>query len=42
MADRKLLEGIETEIQREVKDAVEFALKAPHPDSAEVTQHVYA
>jgi acetoin:2,6-dichlorophenolindophenol oxidoreductase subunit alpha len=42
MADRKLLEGMENDIQGEIKAAVDFALKAPHPDSAEVTQHVYA
>ena len=42
MADLKLLENIENEIQTEVTDAVEFALDAPHPDSEEVAQHVYA
>ena len=42
MADRKLLENIENEIQAEVKNAVEFALNASHPDGEEVAQHVYA
>jgi TPP-dependent pyruvate/acetoin dehydrogenase alpha subunit len=42
MADRKLLENIDNEIQAEVSDAVEFALNAPHPNTAEVAQHVYA
>jgi pyruvate dehydrogenase E1 component alpha subunit len=42
MADRKLLEGIDNEIQTQVKNAVEFALNAPHPNAAEVAQHVYA
>jgi TPP-dependent pyruvate/acetoin dehydrogenase alpha subunit len=42
MADRKLLENIENEIQTEVKEAVEFALNAPHPDIKEVAQHIYA
>jgi pyruvate dehydrogenase E1 component alpha subunit len=42
MADRKLLEKIENEIQGEVKDAVEFALNAPNPGPGEASQHVYA
>ena len=42
MANRKLLEQMETEIQSAIKAAVEFALNAPHPERSEVTQHVYA
>ena len=42
MADRRLLESIENEIQTEINTAVEFALNAPHPSAAEVAQDVYA
>jgi TPP-dependent pyruvate/acetoin dehydrogenase alpha subunit len=42
MADRKLLEQMENEIQGAVKGAVEFALNAANPERIEVTQHVYA
>ena len=42
MADGKLLETIENEIESEVKNAVQFALNAPNPERSEVTEHVYA
>jgi TPP-dependent pyruvate/acetoin dehydrogenase alpha subunit len=42
LADKKLLEKIENEVAVEIKNAVNFALNAPYPDSGEVKQHVYA
>ena len=42
LADDKALQAIETELSREVKSAVEFALDSKYPDSDEVDQHVYA
>jgi pyruvate dehydrogenase E1 component alpha subunit len=42
MADGKLLDQIEAEIATHIKEAVDFAIKAPYPDPNEVNQHVYA
>jgi pyruvate dehydrogenase E1 component alpha subunit len=42
LADRKLLDRIESEISAEIKTAVNFALNAPFPSVTEVDQHVYA
>jgi pyruvate dehydrogenase E1 component alpha subunit len=42
MADRKLLDQIENEIETHIKEAVDFALNAPYPELDEVDQHVYA
>jgi len=42
MADAKLLEGIEREVQQEIQTGLQFALDAPYPDPSEVDQHVYA
>jgi TPP-dependent pyruvate/acetoin dehydrogenase alpha subunit len=36
------LEQIQAEVQREVDEGVEFALKAPYPPESEVDQHVFA
>jgi len=42
LADAPIFEQIEKEIEKEVAEAVEFALNAPFPDVSEVDQHVYA
>ena len=42
LADPALFEKIEQDIQREVDEAVQFAIDAPYPDVSEVDQHVYA
>lgn len=42
MVDRRLLDQIADEIAAQVKQAVDFALNAPYPESIEVNQHVYA
>ena len=42
LADAKLLARIESEVGKEIKDAVSFALNAPYPAAEEVNQHVYA
>jgi pyruvate dehydrogenase E1 component alpha subunit len=42
LAEAAMFEQIEQEVEAEVKTGVEFALKAPYPDEAEVRQHVYA
>ncbi|HMQ32953.1 MAG TPA: thiamine pyrophosphate-dependent dehydrogenase E1 component subunit alpha [Chloroflexaceae bacterium] len=42
IADRPLLDRIEDEVRDTVKRGVEFALRAPFPDSSEVDKHVYA
>jgi pyruvate dehydrogenase E1 component alpha subunit len=42
LADTKLLARIESQISKEIKDAVNFALSAPYPPAAEVNLHVYA
>ena len=36
------LRAIEKEIDAEVSDAVEFALSAPEPDSADLTKFIWA
>ena len=41
-AEAALLDGIETEVQAEMKGAVEFAIAAPYPNPDEVNQDVYA
>ena len=38
----KELKNIEKEIDLEVNDAVEFALKAPEPDPSELTKYIWA
>jgi len=40
--DPARLERIEEEVVTEVRNGVDFALQAPYPDPAEVSQHVYA
>jgi TPP-dependent pyruvate/acetoin dehydrogenase alpha subunit len=42
LADGKALAAIESELSKEMKAAVEYALNAQYPESNEVTQHVYA
>ena len=42
LANGKLLQQIESEISKEIKDAANFALDAPYPPADEVNQHVYA
>jgi pyruvate dehydrogenase E1 component alpha subunit len=42
LANGKLLQQIESEISKEIKDAANFALDAPYPRADEVNQHVYA
>jgi pyruvate dehydrogenase E1 component alpha subunit len=42
LADQPIFTQIETEINREVEKAVQFALNAPYPDVSEVDHHVYA
>lgn len=41
IADAKLLEDIEQNVKIEAETALKFALEAPFPDPAEVTDHVY-
>lgn len=41
VASQKELDGLEAAVSSEVKTAVEFALKTPFPDPAEVNEHVY-
>jgi acetoin:2,6-dichlorophenolindophenol oxidoreductase subunit alpha len=41
-ADAGIFESIEKEARDEIQAAVDFALKAPYPDTSEVDQHVYA
>ena len=36
------LDKIESEVQTEIEDAVQFALDAPYPKPEEVKKHVYA
>lgn len=36
------LEALQREIARDMEEAVQFALRAPYPDAAEVDSHVYA
>jgi TPP-dependent pyruvate/acetoin dehydrogenase alpha subunit len=42
IADRALLEQVQSEVQAEMKAAVEFALAAPYPEPNEAGQDVYA
>jgi len=42
MADTLIFEQIESEIKKEVDEAVQFAINAPFPDVSEVDQDVYA
>ena len=42
LIDDAKLEQIESEVQSEVEDSVQFALDAPYPDPDEVDKHVYA
>jgi acetoin:2,6-dichlorophenolindophenol oxidoreductase subunit alpha len=42
MADEATLRKIESEIQKQIQAAVEFAVGASYPDLNEVDQHVYA
>ena len=42
LAEAAMFEQIEQEVEAEVKTGVEFGLKAPYPDEAEVRLHVYA
>jgi pyruvate dehydrogenase E1 component alpha subunit len=42
MADETILRKIESEIQKQIQTAVQFALEASYPDLREVDQHVYA
>ncbi|MCS5545038.1 MAG: thiamine pyrophosphate-dependent dehydrogenase E1 component subunit alpha [Gammaproteobacteria bacterium] len=42
LIDAPGLEQIESEVQSEVEDSVQFALDAPYPDLNEVDKHVYA
>ena len=42
LADDTILSQIESEVGKEVGDAVTFALNAPYPAESEVTEHVYA
>ncbi|MDH3444715.1 MAG: thiamine pyrophosphate-dependent dehydrogenase E1 component subunit alpha [Deltaproteobacteria bacterium] len=42
MADDATLKTIEDETQKQIQAAVQFALDAPFPDTAEVDRHVYA
>ena len=41
IADQGLLDTINSEVQLEADNAVQFALDAPYPDVNEVNQHVY-
>lgn len=42
LAEESIFQQIETDIQKEVTAAVEFALNAPYPALEEVDQHVFA
>ena len=42
LADSGQFKGIQSEVEAEMKKAVEFAVAAPYPDVAEVEQDVYA
>ena len=42
LAEAAMFEQIKKEVETEVKTGVEFGLKAPYPDEAEVRLHVYA
>lgn len=42
LAEPGRLDGIDEEVQTEVRAAVELALSAPYPDPSEVTEDVYA
>jgi TPP-dependent pyruvate/acetoin dehydrogenase alpha subunit len=42
MADEATLSKIESDIQKQIQTAVQFALADPYPDLAEVDQHIYA
>lgn len=39
--DRHVLDEIHSELNREVQEALDFALQSPFPQSSEVTHHVY-
>jgi pyruvate dehydrogenase E1 component alpha subunit len=41
IADTKVLEGIQKNVEMEAEAALNFALEAPFPDLSEVTDHVY-
>jgi pyruvate dehydrogenase E1 component alpha subunit len=42
VADKAKLDAIESELTDEMKKAVDFAVKAPYPTAAEVSENVYA
>mgnify|MGYP001051780922 CR=1 FL=1 len=42
IADQAALEAIDAEVQREAREAVDYALQAAYPPVAEVDQHVFA
>ena len=42
LIDASGLEQIESDVQSEMENSVQFALDAPYPDLNEVDKHVYA
>jgi len=42
LADQETLAQIHTGVEREIEEAVQFAMDAPYPDPIEVDKHVYA
>jgi TPP-dependent pyruvate/acetoin dehydrogenase alpha subunit len=42
ITDQGVLDQIDSDVDKEAEDAVNFALEAPYPDESEVDQHVYA
>ncbi len=42
LADLATLEGMQAELEAEMKKAVEFAIAAPYPSADEVDEDVYA
>jgi TPP-dependent pyruvate/acetoin dehydrogenase alpha subunit len=42
LTDRAALERVQTELESEMKKAVEFAVAAPYPNASEVDEDVYA
>ena len=42
LADKAALDQVQTELEAEMKKAVDFAVAAPYPDASEVDEDVYA
>jgi pyruvate dehydrogenase E1 component alpha subunit len=42
IADQTVIDQINSDVEKEAEEALNFALEAPYPDESEVDQHVYA